>query len=115
MNQYHSSERRRGTERERKMKRHSNTALKLSFVAEFEVLIALMMNSIIFWDVTQGSPVVHRCFGETYCLHLQDKGISQTSSQQGTDGKQNPSNRLHYIRCQETVLFLCYGISQVLQ
>jgi hypothetical protein len=106
MSQYHSSERGEGTERKRKVKRKINTVLKLSSVAEFEVVIAMTMKNAIFWDVVPCRLAVHQCFGETYCLHLQDKGVSQTSSQQDQDSKQYPSTRLHYVTSQKTVLFL---------
>jgi hypothetical protein len=32
----------------------------------FEVLTAIIMNSIIFWDVMKCSSVFHRSFGGTY-------------------------------------------------
>jgi hypothetical protein len=60
MSQYHSSERGPGTERERKVKRKSNIVLKLSFVAEFEVLTAVTMKSTIFFDVTPCNLAVHQ-------------------------------------------------------
>jgi hypothetical protein len=42
------------------------------FFVGFEVLTAVVMKSIIFWDITQCSPLkVNRRFGGTYRLHLQ--------------------------------------------
>jgi hypothetical protein len=37
----------------------------------FEVLMAVVMNVAIFWDIVQCSPEVNRRFGGTYHLHLQ--------------------------------------------
>jgi hypothetical protein len=43
----------------------------LGFV-EFEVITAVVMKSIIFWDMAPRSPLsVNRRFGGTYRLHLQ--------------------------------------------
>jgi hypothetical protein len=44
------------------------------FKAGFEVLIAVVMKSTFFWDITPFSPLkVNRRFGETYGLHLQGR------------------------------------------
>jgi hypothetical protein len=44
----------------------------------FEVLTAVVMNSLIFWDITPCSPLkVNWCFGRTCRLHLQGRRISQ--------------------------------------
>jgi hypothetical protein len=44
----------------------------------FEVLTAVIMNSLIFWDMCR--PVkVDRCFGRTCHLHLQGRRIRQNS------------------------------------
>jgi hypothetical protein len=41
---------------------------------EFEVFTAVVMKSIIFWDMTLCSPLsFNRRFGETYRLHLQGR------------------------------------------
>jgi hypothetical protein len=46
----------------------------------FEVLIAVVVNSIIFWDITPCSPLdVNRRFGGTYRLKLQVGRISRGS------------------------------------
>jgi hypothetical protein len=46
-------------------------------VVGFEVFTAVVKKSIIFWDITQCSPLsVNRLFGETYRLHLQGRKIS---------------------------------------
>jgi hypothetical protein len=39
------------------------------YYARDEVLMAMTINICIFWDVTP-------CFGETFCLHVQDKRLS---------------------------------------
>jgi hypothetical protein len=41
---------------------------------EFYVLIAVTMESPLFWDLMQGSPVVQH-FGIMYCLHLQGQRV----------------------------------------
>jgi hypothetical protein len=42
----------------------------------FEILTAVVMKSIIFWDITSCSTFnVNRRFGETYCLHLQASNL----------------------------------------
>jgi hypothetical protein len=38
------------------------------------------MKNIITFDMKTYNPVVHRRFGKTYCLHLQDRRVSQASS-----------------------------------
>jgi hypothetical protein len=52
----------------------------------FEVFTAVVMKSVIFWDMTPCSPLsCTRRFGGTYCLHLQGRRIvQQTSEQAGT-------------------------------
>jgi hypothetical protein len=52
----------------------------------FEVLTAVVMQSIIFWDMTLCSALsCTRRFGGTYRLHLQGRRIvQQTSKQAGT-------------------------------
>jgi hypothetical protein len=55
----------------------------------FEVFTAVVMKSIIFWDMTLGSLLsFNRRFEGTYCLHLQGRRnrFSKTSKQAG--GKQ---------------------------
>jgi hypothetical protein len=48
-------------------------------VLGFEVLTGVVMKSTILWDITQCSPLsVNRCFGGTYCLHLQARKISSS-------------------------------------
>jgi hypothetical protein len=48
-----------------------------------EVLTAMVVDSFIFWDITPFGPVeVNRRFGETYCLQLQGRKVSQISNQQ---------------------------------
>jgi hypothetical protein len=47
------------------------------FILGFEVLTAVVMKSIIFWDITPCSAFkVNRRFGGTYRLHLQGRKIS---------------------------------------
>jgi hypothetical protein len=44
------------------------------FFVRFEVFTAVVMKSIIFWDVTPRSLLsCNRRFGGTYCLHLQGR------------------------------------------
>jgi hypothetical protein len=50
----------------------------------FEVLTAVVMKSIKFWDITPCSPSsVNRRFGGTYRLHLQGRKISWARNQRG--------------------------------
>jgi hypothetical protein len=37
-----------------------------------DILIAAIVKSSIFWDVTSCNLIGHQCFGEYYCLHLHD-------------------------------------------
>jgi hypothetical protein len=44
--------------------------------------------SSIFWDITPCSPLkVNRSFGETRCLHLQERRTSQARNQHEAGGK----------------------------
>jgi hypothetical protein len=56
------------------------------YVVGFEVFTAVVMKSIIFWDMTPCSPLsFNRRFGRTYRLHLQDirnKFSKKSASQQ---------------------------------
>jgi hypothetical protein len=46
----------------------------------FEVFTAVVMKSIVFWDMTPCSPLsCTRRFGGTYRLHLQDRRISSAN------------------------------------
>jgi hypothetical protein len=55
----------------------------------FEVFTAVVMKSIIFWDMTPCSPFsCTRRFGGTYRLHLQGRRIVQQTSEQA-GGKQD--------------------------
>jgi hypothetical protein len=48
----------------------------------FEVLIAVVMESSVFWDITPCSLLkVNWCFWGTYRLHLQGQSISQARNQ----------------------------------
>jgi hypothetical protein len=54
----------------------------------FEVLTAVVMKSIIFWDITPCNPLkVNRSFGETYRLHLQGLKISRVRNQRKSRGQ----------------------------
>jgi hypothetical protein len=45
-----------------------------SYYVGFEVLTAVVMKNIIFWDITPCSPlIVNSRFGGTYRLHLQGR------------------------------------------
>jgi hypothetical protein len=44
----------------------------LSYVG-FEVLAAVVMKVVFFWDTAPCSPYVNRCFRGTYHLHLQGR------------------------------------------
>jgi hypothetical protein len=62
---------------------------RVSWLAGFEVLTAVVMKSIIFWDITRCSPLeVSRRFGGTCRLHLQGRRISQARNQREAGGKQ---------------------------
>jgi hypothetical protein len=56
----------------------------------FEVLTAVVMKSIIFWDMTPCSPL-NRRFGRTYRLHLQ--------GQIGSAKNQQASKACHLLAC----------------
>jgi hypothetical protein len=48
----------------------------------FEVLTVVVMKSTIFWDITPCSPLkVNWRFGETHCLQLQGRILSQARNQ----------------------------------
>jgi hypothetical protein len=50
---------------------HGVRVLNLSSFIGFEVLTAVVMKSIIFWDITSCNPLkVNRRFGGTYRLHM---------------------------------------------
>jgi hypothetical protein len=54
----------------------------LLFYIGFEVLTAVAMKSIIFWDITPCSPLkVNRLLGGSYRLHLQGRRISRARNQ----------------------------------
>jgi hypothetical protein len=49
----------------------------------FEVFTAVVMKSIIFWDMTSCSPLSFKQrFGVTYCLHLQGRRNKFSKNQQ---------------------------------
>jgi hypothetical protein len=55
----------------------------------------LYSTAVASWDVTPCSPVdVHRSFGVTYCLHLQNRRVSQTNGQQEATKYNAAMNRL---------------------
>jgi hypothetical protein len=57
----------------------------------FEVFTAVVMNSIIFWDMTPCSLLsCNRCFGGTYRLHLQGRRNNFSKNQQ-TNRWQGPT------------------------
>jgi hypothetical protein len=48
----------------------------------FEVIIAVVMKSSVFWDITPYSPLkVNRRFRGTYWIHLQGGRISREKNQ----------------------------------
>jgi hypothetical protein len=48
----------------------------------FEVLTAVVMKSVVFWDTTPYSPfTVGRSFGGTYRLHFQGRRMSQATNE----------------------------------
>jgi hypothetical protein len=52
----------------------SNKIRTCLFYVGFEVFTAVVMKSIVFWDMTPCSPLsVNRRFGGTYRLHLQGR------------------------------------------
>jgi hypothetical protein len=62
------------------------------------------MKSTIFWDVTRGSPVeVGLRFGETYCLHVKGRRVSQAYNQQVGGSSQNYSPPPPLVRCFKTL------------
>jgi hypothetical protein len=74
----------------RRLVLHRTCLKKRNGLVSFEVLTAVVMKSFIFWDITPFSPVeVKRRFGETYCLHLQCRRVSQTSGQPEAGSKQS--------------------------
>jgi hypothetical protein len=51
---------------------------KSSLDVRCEVLVTLIMEDIVSWDVTSFSLVkVYKYFGEMYCLDLQAQGVNQ--------------------------------------
>jgi hypothetical protein len=61
----------------------------LSFVG-FEVLIAVVTKSSVFWDITSCSPLkVNRCFGATCRRHLHGRRISEARNQREAVSKQS--------------------------
>jgi hypothetical protein len=47
-----------------------------------------LMKNTIFWGVTVHFAIeIHRDFGGTYCLYLQESRISQARNQKGAGGK----------------------------
>jgi hypothetical protein len=55
------------------------------FLVGFEVFTAVVMKSIIFWDMTQCSPSsFNRRFGEAYRLHLQGRRNKFSKNQQAS-------------------------------
>jgi hypothetical protein len=62
----------------------------------FEVFTAVVMKSIVFWDMTPCSPLsCNRRFGGTYRLHLQGRRIisARTSRQAGSKQNNLPAGR----------------------
>jgi hypothetical protein len=85
----------------------------------FEVFTAVVMKSIIFWDMTPCSPFsFNRRFGETYRLHLQGlrNRFSKPASKQVVSWRYVPPKRLlklnglHAVIFQKMILFtlLCF-------
>jgi hypothetical protein len=57
----------------------------------FEVLIAVVINSSIFWHITACSPLkVNRRFGGKYLLHLQGRWMSQAKKQSESKWQAEP-------------------------
>jgi hypothetical protein len=86
----------------------------------FEIVRALTMRNIIFFNMTPFSTVkVHRHFGEMYWLHLQGRRVSETINQYEADGiiffletsdfKLNVKNKLFFGRSK-----LCWTVLQKL-
>jgi hypothetical protein len=68
----------------------------------FEVFTAMVMKSIIFWDMTPCNPLsCTRRFGGMYHLHLQGRRIVQQTSEQA-GGKQVATLKTEAIRFSET-------------
>jgi hypothetical protein len=75
------------------------TAVKIRVFVRFEVLAALTMKNVIFLDIpTYNQVEIHRCFGGTYFLSLQNGPNNQQVGQ--------TSIRLHYVISQKIFLFL---------
>jgi hypothetical protein len=55
-------------------------ATKIEFV-RFEVLTAVTMKNVVFWDVALCRFCVNRRFGGTYRLHFQSRKNSRSSNQ----------------------------------
>jgi hypothetical protein len=57
---------------------------------EFEVLIAVVIKTSIFWDITPCSPFkVNRHIGGIFRLHLQERRISEAKNQPEAGSKQS--------------------------
>jgi hypothetical protein len=66
-----------------------------------------LLKSTIFWDITPCTPLkVNRCFGETYCFHLQGRKISRARNQLESRWQAD----LHDVISQKTVLFLTTAV-----
>jgi hypothetical protein len=57
-----------------------STCTRISSIFWVKVLRTVIMYSTGFWDVTPCSAEAHSCFGRTWCLHLQDRTVSQANS-----------------------------------
>jgi hypothetical protein len=84
---------------------HVASEMIKTFVA-FELFTAVVMKSIIFWDMMPCSPLsFNGRFGRTYRLYLQGRRnrFSKTSKQAGVKQK---LNGLHSVMSQKMILFI---------
>jgi hypothetical protein len=75
--------------------------------------ISTLLKSTIFWDITLCSPLrVNRCFGRTYCLHLQARKINwarnQIDSQRSTLRYIPEDGTLHNHRCENLKFYTLF-------
>jgi hypothetical protein len=81
---------------------HKTLAPTKIYDVGFEVFTAVVMKSIIFWDMTPCSPLsFNRCFGGTYRLFFRVEEISSKNPA----SKQMTLNRLHGVISQKIMLF----------
>jgi hypothetical protein len=74
----------------------------------FQILIAVFINTSIFWDITPCDPLkVNRRFGRTYGIHIQGQRLNQARNQRGADSKQPDLEYQKYALIPQNVSIKC--------